>query len=181
MARVKVWILRIIVLALLVMGLLWCNEVRVNRPPRIVGATKDGILLLGNGTEPGTMDPHLATGVPEHLIFSAMFEGLTASGAQNPDDNVPGMAESWEHSPDMAEWTFHQRPDIKWSDGHPLTAQDFVRSFERMLKPDLAAEYASMLYPLKNGQEFNEGKIKDFSQVGAKAPDERTLKLTLTG
>lgn len=181
MARVKVWTIRIIILALAVWGVRWFNEVRQNRPPRIVGATKDGILLLGNGTEPGTMDPHLATGVPEHLIFSAMFEGLTASGAKNPDDSVPGVAESWEHSPDMVEWTFHLRADAKWSDGHPLTAQDFVWSFQRMLSPELAAEYASMLYPLKNGQDFNEGKLKDFTQVGAKAPDERTLKLTLTG
>lgn len=177
----KAWFLRILILAILVGGVLWFNEVRQHRPPRIVGATKAGMLLLGNGAEPGTMDPHLATGVPEHLIFSAMFEGLTAPGAQDPDDNVPGTAESWDHSPDMTEWTFHLRADAKWSDGHPLTAQDFVWSFQRMLSPDLAAEYASMLYPLKNAEDYNKGKITDFAQVGVKAPDDHTLKLTLTG
>jgi oligopeptide transport system substrate-binding protein len=91
------------------------------------------------------------------------------------------VAESWEQSPDGKEWTFHLRPNLKWSDGHPLNAHDFVWSYERMLSPDLAAEYASMLYPLKNAKEFNEGKIKDFNEVGVKAVDDLTLKLTLTG
>lgn len=181
MACVKTWLIRILVLALLAGAVAWFAKERGNRPNRVVAATAKGLLLLGNGTEVGTLDPHLATGVPEHLVFSAMFEGLTASAADDPDNNVPGMAESWEQSTDGKEWTFHLRPNLKWSDGHPLTAQDFLWSYQRMLSPDLAAEYASMLYPLKNAKEFNEGKIKDFAEVGVKAPDDLTLKFTLTG
>ncbi len=123
----------------------------------------------------------MATGQPEFLIFLALFEGLTAPGAENPEDIVPGCAASWEHSADLVNWTFHLRPGLKWSDGHPLTSEDFRWSYERLLSPDLGAEYSSMLYPIKNAQEFNEGKIKDFSQVGVKTPDPNTLQLILGG
>ncbi|MFZ4765082.1 MAG: peptide ABC transporter substrate-binding protein, partial [Roseimicrobium sp.] len=100
--------------------------------------------------------------------------------AENPDANAPGAAASWD-TQDFVHWTFHLRPEAKWSDGTPLTAQDFVWSYQRILTPELLAQYASMLFPLLNAQEFNEGKIKDFSQVGIRAVDDHTLALTLTG
>jgi oligopeptide transport system substrate-binding protein len=146
----------------------------------VIEANSKQQLILGNGAEVGTLDPHLATGQPEHMIFSALFEGLVTTAVDNPDANAPGAASSWE-TQDFVNWTFHLRPEAKWSDGKPVTAHDFAWSYQRMLTPDLLAQYASMLYPLKNAQEFYEGKITDFSQVGVQAVDDHTLKLTLTG
>ena len=108
----------------------------------------------------------------------ALFEGLVT---ENPKDlsPEPGVAEKWEISPDGLVYTFHFRPDLKWSDGTPLTAGTFVRSYQRMLTPSLAAEYAYLLHFVRNAKDYNEGKLKDFSQVGFKAVDDRTLVVTL--
>src|SRR5690606_7081566 len=67
----------------------------------------------------------------------------------------------------------------KWSNGGPLTAQDFIYSYKRMLSPELAAEYSYFLYMLKNGKAYNEGRITDFGEVGARALDDYTLEITL--
>ena len=140
--------------------------------------TPGQVLRIGNGTEPQDLDPHIVTGVPEHRILMALFEGLVT---ENPKDlsPEPGVAEKWEISPDGLVYTFHFRPDLKWSDGTPLTAGTFVRSYQRMLTPSLAAEYAYLLHFVRNAKDYNEGKLKDFSQVGFKAVDDRTLVVTL--
>lgn len=176
----KSWLIRLAVLVSLVTGVYAFHEWRTSRPPRIIAAAHEQRLILGNGSEVGTLDPHLATGQPEHMIFSALFEGLVAPDPNNPDANAPGVAASWETT-DFIHWTFHLRPEAKWSDGTPLIAHDFVWSYQRMLTPELIAQYASMLFPLKNAEEFNAGKIKDFSEVGIRAKDDHTLELTLTG
>lgn len=180
MRSVKPWLIRLAILALLVLGVAAFHRSRTSRPQRVLEATAQQRLLLGNGSEVSTLDLHLANGQPEHMVFTALFEGLVAPAPDNPDANAPGAASRWE-TDDFVHWTFHLRPEGKWSDGTPLTAHDFVWSYQRMLTPDLLAQYASMLYPLKNAQEFNEGKITDFSQVGIQAVDDHTLKLTLTG
>lgn len=165
----------------MIAGVLWFHEARTHRSRRVDEATAQGRLLLGNGSEPETLDLHLATGQPEHHIFSALFEGLVAPLPDNPDANGPGAATSWEHSPDFVTWTFHLQPNGKWSDGRPVTAADFVYSYQRMLTPALAADYASMLYPLLNAEAFNKGEITDFSKVGVRVIDDHTLQLTLKG
>ena len=134
-------------------------------------------LTLCNGDEPQTLDPALATGQLESRIILALFEGLTTRA---PDGSiVPGMAQSWESSPDGLTWTFHLRPDAKWSNGDPVTAYDFLNSWKRVLEPATASEYAYQLGYLVNGDAYNTGKITDFSQVGVKAPDDHTLVCTL--
>jgi len=139
---------------------------------------REQILFMGNGAEPKGLDPHIVTGVSEHTIIAALLEGLVS---EDPVDlhPVPGAAESWEVSEDGARYTFHIRPGAVWSNGDPVTAHDFVYSFKRMLTPALAAEYAYMLHPLKNGKAYNTGQVKDFAQVGVKASDERTLVIDL--
>lgn len=174
------WIYRIIALAALLAGLVAFHQSRSHRPTRISDATEQGILIIANGAEPETMDPQLATGVPEHHLFDALFEGLVATTVEDPDANGPGAATHWE-TPDFITWTFHLRKDGQWSDGTPLTAHDFLFSFQRILSPDLAAPYAPMLYPMLNAEEFNKGEVKDFTQVGAKALDDHTLQITLKG
>jgi len=174
------WITRALVLICLVGGLAAFHQSRTHRPRRIDLAREKGILLIGNGAEPATLDPQLATGVPEHHLFDALFEGLVATTVVNPDANGPGAATHWE-TQDFITWTFHLRKDGRWSDGEPLTAQDFLYSFQRILSPALGSEYAEMLYPMLNAPEFNKGEITDFSKVGAKALDDYTLQIILKG
>lgn len=172
---------RTLLIVLLAAGLFWFHSSRQNRPTRVELATRDKTLILGNGGEPETLDLHLATGQPEHHIYSSLYEGLVAPLPDNPDANGPGAAVSWEHSPDFITWTFHLQPDGKWSDGKPVKAHDFVYSYQRELSPELGGQYAEMLYPLLNAREFNDATLKDFSKVGVSAIDDLTLQLTLKG
>lgn len=144
----------------------------------VAKATKNQVLLFGNGTEPADLDPHIVTGVPEHHIIAALFEGLVG---EDPKDvsPIPGVAESWEVSQDGKTYTFKIRETARWSNGDPLTAKDFVYSWQRVLSPGLAGEYAYMLFQVENAEAFNSGKIKDFSKVGVKALDDRTLQVKL--
>src|SRR3954467_6841978 len=139
---------------------------------------REQILHIGNLTEPNDLDPQVADSQQTNIICMAFFEGLAQ---YDPQTNlpVPAVAERWESTPDATRWTFHLRPAAKWSNGEPVTAKDFVFAFQRILSPNLAAEYASMLYVLKNAQDFNAGKIKDPAQIGARAVDDLTLELTL--
>ena len=143
----------------------------------VAPAASPKILRVGNGTEPQDLDPHVVTGVPEHKIISALLEGLVTYA---PDGGIaPGMAERWDISEDGLIYTFHLRANAKWSNGEPLTSQDFVSSFKRILTPSLGAEYAYKLFHLVNAEEFNTGKLTDFAKVGAQAVDAHTLRLTL--
>lgn len=131
-----------------------------------------------NGAEPETLDPALITGQPEGRIVNALFEGLTKFNEKG--EPVPGVAERWEISEDKRVYTFHLRADARWSNGDPVTAHDFARSWERALSPTTGSDYASQLYYLKNAKEFAEGTITDFSKVGVRVIDDRTLEVTLT-
>jgi len=134
-------------------------------------------LVFLNGAEPETLDPAIITGQPEGRIVNSLFEGLTTFNAAGKPG--PGMAESWEISPDRREYTFHLRPEAQWSNGRPLTAEDFVRSWKRTLSPETAASYNYQLFYIRNAQKFAEGGIPDFDQVGVTALDARTLRVTL--
>jgi len=176
----RAWIVRFLLIAAIMTMAAKFHLSRSSRPLRVDVARQADQLILGNGTEPATLDPSLATGVPEHHIFDALFEGLVATTIEDPDANGPGVATHWDTS-DFTTWIFHLRKEAKWSDGTPLRAHDFVWSFQRILSPQLLAEYAQMLYPMKNAREFNEGKITDFTQVGVHAMDDHTLRITLNG
>ena len=144
-------------------------------------AARNGILLLGNGSEPKSLDPHLVTGVPENKIIQSLIEGLIAYHPTDDAQPEPGVAERWEHNEDFTVWRFHLRNNARWTNGDPVTASDFVYSWQRMLSPELGSEYAEMLYVLRNGEAFHQGQIKDFGQVGVRALDARTLEVTLKG
>jgi len=134
-------------------------------------------LVFINGAEPETLDPAIITGQPEGRIVNALFEGLCAYDEDGRA--VPGVAESWEISPDGRTYTFRIRADAKWSDGRPVTAGDFLASWKRTLTPATGAQYSYQLFPIKNAQAFAEGRAAGFSEVGAKAPDARTLVVEL--
>lgn len=136
------------------------------------------ILRLGNNAEPQDIDPQCVDGIPEHKIIMALFESLVS---EDPKDlhPIPGLAETWEISPDGLVYTFHLRPGLKWSNGDPLTAGDFIGSYRRMLTPALGSEYSYLLWFTVGAEEYNKGTLTDFSQVGFKAPDDRTLQVRL--
>jgi oligopeptide transport system substrate-binding protein len=89
------------------------------------------------------------------------------------------MAERWELAADQRHYTFHLRPGIQWSNGDAVVAEDFVRSWQRVLEPATGSDYASQLYVVKNARAYNEGKLKDFTQVGVKAQNAMTLLVEL--
>jgi oligopeptide transport system substrate-binding protein len=139
---------------------------------------RTGTLLLGNLAEPQELDPQLISAYTDQNIAVALFEGLCALD-ERTSQPVPAAAERWEPSPDGLTYTFHLRSTARWSNGEPLTAHDFVASWRRALAPSLAAEYAYLLYPLKNAEALNTGKLADFTTLGAEALDERTLRIVL--
>jgi oligopeptide transport system substrate-binding protein len=140
---------------------------------------REQILQLGNATEPADLDPQIISSQQDFNIVLSLEEGLTTP---DPKDlhPTPGAAQSWDISPDQTVYTFHLRPNARWSDGSPVTANDFVYSFHRMLSPALASEYSYMLFVMRNAEAFNTGKLTDFSQIGCKALDPLTLQVTLT-
>ncbi|PTY08249.1 peptide ABC transporter substrate-binding protein [Opitutaceae bacterium EW11] len=134
-------------------------------------------LHIGNYAEPRDLDPHVVVAYSDYNILIALFEGLTVIDEATSEAR-PGIAESWDISPDGLTYVFHLRNAL-WSDGAPVTAEDFAFSIQRILTPKLASEYSYMLYPLKGAEEFNLGKTTDFSTVGVQVIDPKTLKLTL--
>ena len=161
--------------ALVLLPILLCA---CQRETLVEHGNRHQIFHRGNGTEPQDLDPHIVTGVPEHHIITSLLEGLVVP---DPKDlhPLPGMAERWDISPDQTLYTFHLRKNARWSNGELFTAHDFVRSFKRMLTPSLASEYAYMLFVMKNAEAYNEGKLTNFEEVGAKALDDFTLQITL--
>ncbi len=135
-------------------------------------------LVIVNGAEPESLDPAILTGQADMRPALALFEGLTRYNPTNAFP-MPGLAERWEISPDGKEYTFHLRSNLVWSTGEPITAHDFVYSWRRALDPRTASEYAGQLFYLKNGEEYNTGRIKDPSQVGVAVVDDRTLRVEL--
>jgi oligopeptide transport system substrate-binding protein len=141
-------------------------------------ADRENILLVSSGGDPSSLDPQLIQTLNDSHITMALYEGLTIPDPVTLEPR-PGVAQSWDYDDKTLTWTFHLRPEAKWSNGDPVTAHDFVFSFHRILTPELGVEYATMLYPIKNAKDFNEGKLKDFSKVGVKALDDHTLQIQL--
>jgi oligopeptide transport system substrate-binding protein len=145
----------------------------------VVAGNKSGTLYWGNGTEPQSLDPQIATGVPEHHVISAVMEGLVLKDRKTLEPR-PGVAKTWDISNDGRVYTFYLRENAKWSNGDAHTAQDYVWSWWRALQTTLGNQYAYMLFPIKNAKRYYDGETSDFSDVGVKAIDNRTLQVTLT-
>src|SRR5918911_86201 len=95
----------------------------------------DNVIRYVTGSEPETLDPQLPDGQPEARIFMALYEGLVEYGPKDQQP-IPALAKSWEISPKVDEFVFHLRDNAKWSDGTPITAEDFVYSMRRGFDPD---------------------------------------------
>lgn len=110
---------------------------------------------------------------------STLFAGLTTLSADYKAQ--PYAAQSWEVSADGTVYTFKLHPEGRWTNGDPVTAEDFVYSFTRQLDPATGASYAAILYDIKGAQEWNTGAGGSPDQLGIKALDTYTLEITLNG
>lgn len=160
------------------------------------GATGEQVLRLNNSSEPGALHPQLAQGTHDSWVLEHVFEGLTK---KDPEGKVTeGMAESWKVSDDGLVYTLTLRDGINWSNGDPVTAEDFEYAWKFCLDPRNASEYSYQLYYLKGGEELNSYEItseeeateeiqnreaeelqKLIDEVGVKVIDEKTLEVTL--
>ena len=168
---------KINILSITLIFLIGCSE---NITP-VDSGLEQQIYHHGNGSEPQGIDPHIVTGVPEHHILISLCEGLTIPNP-NPtgsDGYIPGTAESWTISDDGKEYIFKLNKNAKWSNGDPVTADDFVWSWKRILTASLGSQYPDMLYYLVGAYEYHNGEIDNFDEVGIKALDSHTLKVNL--
>jgi oligopeptide transport system substrate-binding protein len=138
--------------------------------------------VFNNGAEIASLDPARATGVPEGRVLRAIYEGLLLKSPVTLQP-MPGMAESWDQSPDGRQFTFHLR-EAYWTNGDPVTAHDFAFSFRRALTPETGCQYAEQLHCIEGAREFHtahdpEGAEWQWSQVAILPTDERTLLIRL--
>ena len=135
------------------------------------------VLHKGNGAEPQTLDPHKVEGVPASNILRDLFEGLTSEAPNG--DIIPGAAESWEISADGLVYTFKLRPSARWSNGDPVTAQDFVFGFQRSLDPATLSRYTTILAPVENATQVASGELP-VDALGVSALNDYTVQIRLT-
>ena len=141
-------------------------------------AAAETVFRRGHQAEPESLDPQKVDSAEESNILLDLFEGLTRINGEGRI--IPGVASSWDVATDGLTWTFHLRPEAKWSDGTPVVAGDFVYGFRRAVDPATAAPYVSILYEIVDARAISDGKEKDLSKLGVTAPDDHTLKIALT-
>ena len=134
-------------------------------------------LRIAVTTEPPTLDWSLATDGVSFNVLTNLMEGLTQYNERL--EPIPAIAKRWEFAENGRVITFYLRDDVKWTDGQPVTAQQFEYSWKRLLNPNTAAQYAYFLFDIENAAEYNAGKIKDAGQVGVKALSPTVLQVRL--
>lgn len=140
------------------------------------GTTDPNSITVNIATEPPEMFTVTTTDTVSFSVIRHVIENLVTLDA---DDKVQkGVAKEWTISDDGLNYTFKLRDDMKWSNGEPVTAHDFVFAWKALLTPDFAADYAYFGYVFKNGLAYNKGEV-DASELGFKAADDYTLEVTL--
>jgi len=127
-------------------------------------------------SEPPSLDPALMTDAQSSIVASGLYDGLTRLNPEGVPE--PAIAKEWTVSDDGKTYTFKLRDDAKWSNGDPVTANDFEYSWKRALNPETASEYAYMLFYLENGEKYNSEQATE-DEVGVKALDATTLEVKL--
>ncbi|MBL8629318.1 MAG: peptide ABC transporter substrate-binding protein, partial [Rhodospirillaceae bacterium] len=135
------------------------------------------VLNRSSAADPDTLDPHVSSGNSAAIVLYDIFLPLMTLDVKG--DVVPGAAESHTVSPDGLVYTFKLRPDLKWSDGKALTAEDFVYSLRRIQNPETAGRYAQWFWSIKNAEAVNKKQAKP-EDMGVKAVDARTVQITLS-
>lgn len=145
--------------------------------------SRENTLRRANGAEPATLDPHKAQGVTESNILRDLYEGLII--ADPAGELEGGVASSWIITDGGRVYTFNLRPTTRWSNGDPVTAQDFVNGLRRSVDPATGSSYSFILYPIKNAEKIVTGKTNWLwqpyipEQLGVTAVDDHTLKIEL--
>jgi oligopeptide transport system substrate-binding protein len=179
--KLLVWIL-VLVLSL---GLVACSTPKPPESTTESGAQESSteqqsssgakkILRYSLTADVPTLDQHLANSIPSATVGNQIFEGLIRTYL---GEVRPGMAEDWEISEDGLTYTFYLR-DAYWSDGEPVTAQNFEYGMKRLLDPETASGYAFIGMALKNAGGVNTGELP-IDELGVKALDEKTLEIQL--
>ncbi|UTO06029.1 ABC transporter substrate-binding protein [Moraxella sp. FZLJ2107] len=156
-----------------------CGTSQTDAPAAVHSKPTDPkALIINNGAEPESLDPHKVSGVPESNILRQLLVGLVSTDDQG--NTIGGMATSWTTT-DNKVWTFTLNDDAKWSNGDAVTAHDFVYSFRRLTDPATASPYASYLVDAKviNAQAIMDGTASPES-LGITAIDNRTLQISLS-
>ena len=130
------------------------------------------------GAEPQDLDPAMMQTNSHYQVLMALYEGLTGYDPQTLAP-VPGVAERWDVSADGLVYLFHLRTNARWSNGDPVTAQDFVFSARRTLTASLGSPYPFYFFVVRGAEDYLAGRLTDFAQVGLQADDDRTLRITL--
>lgn len=139
-------------------------------------ATTGKDLKVQLGPNPETLDPALNSAVDGGNMLLHAFECLLT--VDQDGKLAPGQAETWETSTDGLTWTFHLRDGLKWSNGEPLTAKDFVYSWKRVCDPEIAAPYAETVLGMVKG--YSEAIAGNLDALAVSAPDDKTLVVELS-
>lgn len=142
--------------------------------PKTVDAAKT--ISLNAGMEPTGLNTLTSTYSIEFAMFKHMYENLVS--LDDDDNTVPGAAESWDYDEDTLTYTFHLRKDGVWTNGDPVTANDFEFAWSQALNPDVASDYAYFLYFIKNAEKYFNGEVA-WDEVGVKVVDDYTLEVTM--
>ncbi|MGO4547554.1 peptide ABC transporter substrate-binding protein [Paenibacillus sp. 2TAB23] len=142
------------------------------------GETTDAkVFRMNIHSEPSTLDPALMEDNVSGTLATGIYEGLTRKNENG--ESVPATAEKWVQSEDGLTYTFTIRKDAKWSNGDPVTANDYEFSWKRALDPATGSTYAYQFYYIVGAQDYNEGKTTNADAVGIKAIDAQTLEVKL--
>jgi oligopeptide transport system substrate-binding protein len=134
------------------------------------------VIRRGTAAPPPTLDPNKGAGTLASPIITDMFVALLARDAESRP--AAASAESWSVSDDGTTYIFKLRPDLRWSDGRPLTAADFEYSYRRLMDPATGSRLVGVLYPIKNAKAVVQGKMP-IEALGVRALDARTLEVQL--
>lgn len=165
-------------LVALTCSLAWLDLGCSRRETRVEEGNRLQILHVANSGEVADLDPQTAIGAIEGDVLAALFEPLIQldPGDLHP---VPAAAASWDVSPDGLRWTFHLRPEAKWSNGDPVRAADWAYSFRRFITASLAAPFSDYAFVVEGAEEYFRGQTPDFDKVGVRAIDPLTLEMRL--
>jgi oligopeptide transport system substrate-binding protein len=139
---------------------------------------REQVLARTLDDEPRSLDPAMASDQPSARVLDDLFEGLTTVDAHGR--TIPGVASSWEQSADGLTWTFHLRPETRWSNGAPVTAQDFVYAWQRVVDPHTGSQAAQNLAPIRNALQIASGEAPP-QTLGVEALGAHRLRVHLAG
>lgn len=142
----------------------------------VASAASGQILYRGNDADPETLDHHGTSLISEARLMDDLYSGLVTFSAAGTV--IPGSAERWDISDDGLTYTFYLREEARWSNGDPVTADDFVFTYQRLMEPLTAAKYATILYTIKNAEKVNLGEL-EVTELGVRAIDDKTLEIEL--